>query len=194
MWKIIRSQVPSCLTNFKEWGKEYAINMPKSFNWHGTRSILIEELLKMTQKHCSFCDAFPMQSDVEDTIEHFRPKAIFPLLAYHWYNLFVACRNCQKIPKGFGKSPIKFRKLLKPDATNYSFQKFYYFDTATGTIEIRRAGLSNLEIEKAELTRYYYQWNEFGKPESRLNMFEVYKNTKDCNKRPYRFMFSDCTE
>lgn len=203
MWKINRSIIPHCLNeneNYKKWGKNYA-ETKHSWHWHQYKNNAVDKLLKIdlisiTKNHCSFCDAYRMPRPVESEIEHFRPKAIFPLLAYTWHNLFISCRNCQKTPAGFDMSKKNLRKLLKPDSKDYSFQKFYFFDSKTGKIEIRKVNLNTIEIERAEITRDYYNLNDEELVKSRLEIFEDIEHyqAKDCSKRPYRFMFRDCTE
>lgn len=203
MLKINRLKAPECLTannNYKNWGMNYAVT-GHSWHWHQYQTndvdkILRPILLQMTANHCSFCDAYRMPNPVAPTIEHFRPRAIFPLLAYTWHNLFLCCNNCQKNPAGFDMSKQNLRKLLKPDSKDYSFHKFYYFDSNTGRIEIRSANLNDIEIERAKITRDYYQLNDEELIASRLEILEDLEHyqSKDCSKRPYRFMFRDCEE
>jgi uncharacterized protein (TIGR02646 family) len=198
MVKIIRSDAPQCLIeneNYKVWGKNYE-KTKHSWHWHSTKQTLRKQLLQMTNNHCSFCDAYRMPNPVAPTIEHFRPKAIFPLLAYRWSNLFICCHNCQKIPAQFDSSKENLRKLLKPDSKDYHFSKYYFFDTESGKIEVKRKNLSEIEVERAEITRNYYQLNEDELVNARLEILEDYEYyiQKDCSKRPYRFMFKDCKE
>src|SRR5215204_5322998 len=125
MIKIERTQSPNCLKeNYKKWGKELKANWkanPKySFQWHGSYDEIAEVLFTITDNHCSFCDIQPLKQSGA-TIEHFKPKRKFPLLAYTWINLFYCCVNCQKKRDEFDKNC----KPLKPDQINYSFE--YYF-------------------------------------------------------------------
>jgi len=48
----------------------------------------------MTQAHCAFCDG-QIGAESRETVEHFRPKGLFPELAYAWDNLFPCCDLCQ---------------------------------------------------------------------------------------------------
>lgn len=94
MEKLIRTEQPQWLSeNWARWGMQWKkkYRPGKSFSWHGERKRqdLCSRLSKMTKHHCSFCDVFEMGSDVRRTIEHFRPKSKFPLLAYQWENLFI---------------------------------------------------------------------------------------------------------
>ena len=91
------------------------------FNWHlqeyGNirKKTFLPALLHMT-RHCSFCDAYEMGPDIEETVEHFLPKSEFPEFAYQWRNLYLCCGRCQSRKcTGFDE------RLLRPDDTDYHF-------------------------------------------------------------------------
>jgi uncharacterized protein (TIGR02646 family) len=203
MFKFTRLDAPKCLTendNYKVWGKNYA-KTKHSWHWHTYKGTEVDKLIRsdlliQTQNHCSFCDAYRIPSPIAHTIEHFRPKSIFPLLAYTWQNLFISCHNCQKIIADFDLSRENLRQLLKPDSEDYHFQKYFYFDSETGKIEIKKGNLTEKEIERAELTQKYYQLNDKELIKARLEILDDYEHylKKDCSKRPYRYMFEDCKE
>lgn len=126
MMKIVKTPAPDFLRkNYKKWGKRYKAkrnNPAKSnaFTWaihKGTKAnILLLPFLRIeTNHHCSFCDGFPLETTGE-TIEHFRPKSVFPLISYVWANLFHCCKYCNESK---GENPG--RNLLKPDKLSYSF-------------------------------------------------------------------------
>ncbi len=118
------------------------------------REEVVDTLSDMTKEHCSFCDAFPMGKMLEDTIEHFRPKAKFPELAYEWENLFLACRKCQKAKRD------KFdEKLLRPDKNSYSFDRYFDIETDTGKLK-PNINASKEDQERAELTIKLYGLND----------------------------------
>jgi 5-methylcytosine-specific restriction endonuclease McrA len=106
MDKIARSIEPAWLAEkYKEWGEDLQAKYTQAgkaigFEWrqHNNQGYeaLIDALSAMTIHHCSFCDAFPMGSTIPNTIEHFRPKSKYPLLAYKWDNLFLCCGICQR--------------------------------------------------------------------------------------------------
>ena len=75
--------------NWEEWGKEYKAyrdskgKTGQNFSWReGIDKTLRPELEKLTDGHCSFCDGFPIGETVNPPIEHYHPKADFPLKAY----------------------------------------------------------------------------------------------------------------
>jgi len=132
MMKLERSPAPEFLQkNYKAWGHEFADkrkeNPAYSFTWksyEGKRvnEILREFLVSITRNHCSFCDSYPLGTASRQTIEHFRPKSQYPLLAYTWHNLFLCCDVCQN-----AKNEKFDRKLLKPDKPDYCFENSYRF-------------------------------------------------------------------
>jgi 5-methylcytosine-specific restriction endonuclease McrA len=106
MEKITRSKTPDWLTEkWQEWGEKWqskyeSTQKSNDFRWYRHKNQgydeLVKELSKMTQHHCSFCDAYHKVKRIPHTIEHFKPKTKFPLLAYQWENLFLCCGICQK--------------------------------------------------------------------------------------------------
>ncbi len=140
MMKLIRSNAPQWLSdNWERWSKSYRSklednNRDNNFVWatHEREKVnhkLLPLLRTMTKDHCSFCDGFPMQSRIGDTIEHFKPKTKFPLESYKWENLFLCCSNCQKKNEDFDE------KLLKPDDVKYEFSKYFDYNYQTGELK-----------------------------------------------------------
>jgi uncharacterized protein (TIGR02646 family) len=60
--------------------------------WRQDRA-LKEALVAMTDGHCAYC-----QVSVTDghagAVEHWKPKSLFPTLAYDWANYFFSCERC----------------------------------------------------------------------------------------------------
>lgn len=72
---------------------------------------------------CVYCQRKLTDSDRGD-VEHFRPKSIYPWLAYEFTNYFLSCARCnrvlkkEKFPIQPGKAPVMFaqRNQLKREA------------------------------------------------------------------------------
>lgn len=89
MEKITRSKTPDWLTEkWQEWGEKWqskyeSTQKSNDFRWYRHKNQgydeLVKELSKMTQHHCSFCDAYHKVKRIPHTIEHFKPKTKFPL-------------------------------------------------------------------------------------------------------------------
>ena len=163
MRKFQRVLQPDFLVDrWKNWGEAWERrrlqNQGAQFNWPQFQGKRINELLlpllkQQTQDHCSFCDFFPVSPPSLDTIEHFRPKSRFPKEAYHWNNLYFCCMHCQQKLEEFDED------LLRPDADDYDFDKYFRWDFILGTLEVNENAL--LENQKrAEVTIRLYRLNE----------------------------------
>ncbi|MGB0932044.1 MAG: hypothetical protein ACPGVB_14765 [Chitinophagales bacterium] len=149
---------------------------------------LLPDLKEMTTNHCSFCDGSPMGAMIKETIEHFRPKSKYPLLAYQWENLFLACHFCQEKGDTFDE------KLLKPDDVAYEFNRYFIFNFRTYEIEVRQdSGISEEDKERAKITLEIYKLNYTDRSKARQRTFKQYYNTLEANRDvddfSYRYMF-----
>jgi uncharacterized protein (TIGR02646 family) len=197
MIKFTRSAIPKCLKKYKQWGREYATKQSPKFYWHqyqkrSVHSILIQELEKLTANHCSFCDGYPLGAQSRQTIEHFRPKSKYPKLAYVWHNLFLCCDVCQN-----AKGENYNKKLLKPDAIDYEFNRYFKIKAKTGEIVINPTA-SIEDKERAQITIGIYDLNSEVRKSSRIKqlqlkyMFKYRKmglSNDDLDNLSYRFLF-----
>lgn len=137
MRKFKREAVPEFLAGrWEAWGIQWEQRQKTggSFHWHRVdgetvNQRLLPRLRAQTQEHCSFCDAFPVSPPSDPTIEHFRPKSRFPREAYHWPNLYFCCRFCQQ-----RKGERYEDEVLRPDAEDYEFDRYFRWDFTTGEI------------------------------------------------------------
>ena len=162
MRKFQRVNQPDFLVErWEAWGMRWErrlLNNPGArFNWpkfqrKPVNQLLLPHLKEQTQDHCSFCDIFPVSPPSDDTIEHFRPKSLFPKEVCRWDNLYYCCRHCQKKLEEFDED------LLRPDDHDYDFDKYFRWDFILGTLEVN--GNAPLENQKrAEVTIRLYRLN-----------------------------------
>lgn len=52
-----------------------------------------EHVAAMSSGMCAYCEGAVMATDAGQ-VEHFKPKALFPTLAYDWDNYFLVCGKC----------------------------------------------------------------------------------------------------
>jgi uncharacterized protein (TIGR02646 family) len=52
-----------------------------------------EQIAAMSHRKCVYCEG-PLNAPAEAHIEHFKPKSLFPSLAYCWTNYFLGCPGC----------------------------------------------------------------------------------------------------
>lgn len=181
MNKITRPEEPDFLAkNAQKWNDAFAENRAKkstfTFQWATYKKervniLLLPHLRHMTQGHCAFCDGYPFDMSTE-TIEHFRPKSVYPHLAYHWDNLFLACNICQdaKLEKF---NPL----LIKPDEPHYKFEDYFQCNFKTGKLEPNRAGSWGNQL-RAVITIRLYDLNKQAKCQARLNMRDAWEAGK----------------
>jgi len=178
MRKFHRLEAPAFLKDkWEQWGQEWeqrrAANPGVSFHWHkveGERvnQKLLPTLKSQVQEHCSFCDLFPVSPPSNPTIEHFRPKTLFPREAYQWENLYYCCDYCQ------GKGEAFDEALLRPDAEDYSFERYFRWDFTTGELKINELA-SPADQERAARTIQLYRLNQ---EHPLLRRLEAHKRSK----------------
>jgi uncharacterized protein (TIGR02646 family) len=178
MRKFKRLPCPDCLKNNSEkWGNDWERRRKEDasaqFHWHQINNkpvnqLLLPALKQQTQEHCSFCDQFPVEPPSVGTIEHFYPKSEYPLKAYQWENLYFCCCHCQQKQARFDD------KLLRPDADDYSFDRYFDWDYTQGLIK-ENSQASPADQERAKCTIELYQLN-VGHP--RCRRLELQKRRK----------------
>ena len=194
MRQFTRLLPPQYLTeNWEIWSNRYAQNKAKNaghtFQWatHEGQKMnqkLLPLLTAQTQKHCSYCDAYPMKIS-DETIDHFKPKgdARFYHLAYQWENLYYCCADCQK-----AKWEQFSDDLVRPDATDFSFNRYFIVNYLTGEIQANPAATVDEKL-CAEVTIKFLGLNHTGQCISRRHSFERYNAESDIDDFAYRFMF-----
>lgn len=171
MRKQVREPAPGFLAeNWEQWGVEWErrlmANPGCTWDWRQVGNERVNQritprLKAQTREHCSFCDFHPVRPPSDEPIEHFRPKRLFPRLAWQWENLFHCCRCCQS------KGDQWDEALLKPDAEDYEFSRYFFRDFTNGRLEAQ-PGADAIDRERAEVTIRRYGLNEHGHPAQRL--------------------------
>ncbi len=192
MKKTIRkpSESPDCLTkkiqeqkteNWKKEIEKYNNLSPEdkrktktphfSLNSYKTLySCLKENLLKMTDEHCSFCDT-NFRKNERTEIEHFKPSSKYFDDVLEWSNLYIICSTCN------GKKGNRYEKyipLIKPDEENYKFEDYFKFEFAEATdgIKIKAKG----ENKKAQNIIKIYDLNRENLCYDRQETLDDYEN------------------
>ncbi len=190
MRKFQRGPEPDFLmANWEKWGLSWErrkhSNPSAQFHWHEldgepVNHKLLPPLKSQTQKHCSFCDSFPVSPPGIDTIEHFRPKNTFPREAYHWTNLYFCCPFCQQKNDDFDE------RLLQPDAPDYEFDRYFRWDFTRGTIEVNELALEP-DRQRAAITIQLYRLNERHPVcRQRCAMLRIKSKEEPLDEFPYR--------
>lgn len=146
---------------------------------------LLPALDQMVDGHCAYCDGWPLDETGRPSIDHFRPKSRFPELAYAWDNLFHACQRCQEPPDGKGARWSE--DLLRPDASDFSFDRYFRYDVATGRLEPNPQA-SDADQRRARVTIELLGLNAGSRPVGRKRARRHYGSYVD-EVRPYRFVY-----
>jgi len=197
MNRINRNSIekPECLkTKAQSWTDDFILkrqNNPKYWNWHKYKKEKVEDILAnilsgLTTFHCSYCGISPLKQKVGGrSIDHFKPKAIFPILAFEWKNLFIACTDCQKI-KG-GKYPTN-TEPLKPDSCHYHFDYWFEIDWTKNHI-IPNKDRSSEEQETAQTTIDWLGLNDGDRPQARFDELEKYNGSEIVDDMKWSYPF-----
>lgn len=134
MRKITRAPAPPELQNgAADWTTNWVAKAGtnSTFYWpKNVREKLVDVLRNMSQGHCHFCDAFPLEAVTNEPIEHFRPKSECRELAYSWKNLYYICESCNS-----SKREEWAARMVAPDSDDYRFELFFQFDFTTGAMQ-----------------------------------------------------------
>ncbi len=195
MSPLSRTATPVFLLEWEKfgraWEEEIASNPKRNFTWNQitkkNKEGIVQELFTMSKQHCGFCDEFPAGSGFQKTIEHFMPKKKFPLEAYHWENLYPCCNVCQSKIERYNEF------LLRPDADDYSFERYFHFDSLNGKIEPSPFA-SPEDQKRAEITCEIYKLNHPDRNASRLITYRHFRtlieNGRHLDDMPFRFLQS----
>ena len=147
MWKLERRPPPhGWQENVDRWQKEY--HKSENFHWHGQTyyRMVLDALTQMTDHHCSFCDDYLLGRTYH--ICHLVPRSHSPELAYDWNNLYLCCNRCNA-----AKGQQYHEKILRPDAPDYSFAKYFECDlkaakllSGQGTDDQRELARTTIDI------------------------------------------------
>jgi len=88
-----------------------------------------DELVALNHGHCCYCDSYPIGATGRKEVDHFRPKTRFPEDVCTWANLYLGCTACNG-----AKSDQWSRLLLRSDASNFEFARYFSVTPATGAI------------------------------------------------------------
>ncbi len=139
MRKFTRADCPQVLKDKGAAWTDSLVNRGHWTDWPQYKNRKLNQILNdqglrdQTQEHCSYCDMTPISPPGRETIDHFHPKS-GPHgrldLALEWTNLFYCCDHCQQM-----KGDQFDEALLKPDASDYFFDKYFQWDFANGELK-----------------------------------------------------------
>lgn len=193
MMKQTRPPTPEYLRrHYKVWGHRYDERLtqdPKhTFRWppidgKTVNTLLMADLEQITQHHCAYCDVNILGAASRRTIDHFRPKRRFPMLAYAWPNLFLCCDTCQQ-----AKGEQYTRRLLKPDIDGYQFERYFIVNFDTGKIDVNPAATDDDKVRADETIRVFDLNSKYRKKARKLELMRG-RGDLPLDDLPYRFLY-----
>ena len=156
---------------------------------------LIHDTLKesMNEGHCAYCDGWPIDETSREEVDHFQPKGRpeFYRLVCNWNNLFLSCSACNN-----NKLEQWDEDLLRPDADDYDFMRYFEYETATGKLKPNPAASAD-DRKRAEVTIRILGLCRDGACTGRRNALRNYQAARrnpDDDRRiddfPHRYLFS----
>ncbi|HLK99174.1 MAG TPA: retron system putative HNH endonuclease [Myxococcaceae bacterium] len=107
---------------------------------------------KMTAGYCSYCQS-PGAACEHGRIDHFRPKSLFPSLAYDWKNYFYCCELCNHTKSD--KWPDS-GEYVRPDrgdpSSRFEFKKNGEIVAIASDLEAKRT-IENLGLNRPDLKK-----------------------------------------
>lgn len=189
MRKLVRTASPDCLrADAPEWSDDYLAARKADprhpFSWRSQRCYreIRRELARMTQEHCAFCDG-QVGTESRETVEHFRPKSLFPALAYQWDNLFLCCDLCQS-----SKNERFNEGLLRPDDADYQFATYFVANFHTGAIEPSPAADEAARV-RAQVTIELYALNVPARKKARKREWERFSRDSAAHIDDYSYRY-----
>ena len=163
-------------------GEEFAarrVEDPSSqFSWRrGLREAALAALKADTEDHCSYCDGTPVDAHGLEEVDHFQPKSRFPRLVCEWTNLYFSCTRCNHAKREQWNAA-----LLRPDAPDFAFSKYFLFKADSGELEPNPKAAEE-DQHRAQVTIDILDLNRSGLCKLRRQWM-----LSDEVDRPYRFL------
>lgn len=99
-------------TGFKTWAPEVLPKSKKGCDFRAIWGKSKKELAAMSHQKCAYCES-PINAERSAAVEHYKPKSLFPLLAYDWDNYFLGCGGCNGAKSD--KWPLGGGAYVRPD-------------------------------------------------------------------------------
>jgi uncharacterized protein (TIGR02646 family) len=96
---------------------------------------------------CAYCEAL-INASRSQQVEHFKPKSLFPSLAYDWSNYFLACNGCNGAK--LDKWP-ETGDYVRPDQGQ--LEALFIFDSRGCMMALQAGSEAQLTVDHFELDR-----------------------------------------
>jgi uncharacterized protein (TIGR02646 family) len=166
---------------------ERSANPSHRFRWAQRAGVNLGEVIRealevQNHGHCCYCDAYPIGAAGRQEVDHFRPKSRFPEAVYDWANLYLGCTACNSV-----KADQWDEDLLRSDAADYEFQRYFVVDGVTGAIAPNSLA-SPAEQQRARRTIEVFDLDSKDRRIARRKTIRAPDFEASPNERAYRFL------
>jgi len=188
-----RSSAPGELTRWarqltEEFEKKRQSDPGHPFRWAQRAGVNLGQLVRTALEHqnhghCCYCDAYPIGAAGRPEVDHFKAKSRFPGSAYEWANLYLGCSACNSAKADQWKVD-----LLRSDAADFDFSRYFEVDGATGALlPNRRASPS--DQRRARYTIDVFDLDNADRRIARRKAIRTPDDQSLFNERAYRFLY-----
>lgn len=137
-------------TGFKTYAPEVLPKNRKGCDFKAIWGKSKKALAGMSHQKCAYCES-PINAERSAAVEHYKPKSLFPSLAYDWNNYFLGCGGCNGAKSD--RWPAGQGAYVRPDQDDPSALFVFLED---GSIDaIQAGGDAELTIIDLDMKR---QW------------------------------------
>jgi uncharacterized protein (TIGR02646 family) len=137
-------------TGFKTYAPEVLPKKGKGCDFKAIWGKAKSALAKMSHQKCAYCES-SINAERSAAVEHYKPKSLFPLLAYAWDNYFLGCGGCNGAKSD--KWPAGGRAYVRPDEGDPSM--LFVFAEDGSVAAVQAGGDAELTIVDLDMKR---QW------------------------------------
>lgn len=123
---------PDRRKGFKSYAPEVLPKKGKSCDFKAIWGKAKSALARMSHQKCAYCES-PINAERSAAVEHYKPKSLFPSLAYDWDNYFLGCGGCNGAKSD--KWPAGGRAYVRPDQGDPSALFVFLEDGSIAAVE-----------------------------------------------------------
>jgi uncharacterized protein (TIGR02646 family) len=119
-------------TGFKTYAPDVLPKSKKGCDFKAIWGKSKKALAEMSHQKCAYCES-PINAERSAAVEHYKPKSLFPLLAYDWDNYFLGCGGCNGAKSD--KWPAGGRAYVRPDEGDPSALFVFWEDGSMAAVQ-----------------------------------------------------------
>ncbi len=117
MKRLERPAAPECINDSEasrqNKKKYYGKDNPWADFPQGSKVMIRERLLEMSEQECAYCGKRLYSNDADMHVEHFLPQSVFPFLSLCWENLLPLCSDCNTKKSSFSPKSLENKPVAE---------------------------------------------------------------------------------